>query len=238
MTRPRNQGGSAERDQLLLVEGESDRPFFERVCDELKLSAQVQVAPPRVRGGSHNNKEGVFRLLPTLIMQLNDGSLKRLSVVVDADFDPGGGLGYQRTLDRFAAVLNAKGYTLATTPPQLRGMTFKHSDGLPDLGLWIMPGNRRDGALEDFITMCVSQPEQPLFQHAERVVSELPQRVVTVPPQPKFSAAQRTKAEVASWLAWQRLPGRDLAFTLEEDLLDRNSPSFIGFTEWLRRIHR
>lgn len=238
MTRPRSQGSPVVRDQLLLVEGESDRPFFERVCRELSLSTRVQVAPPRDRGESHNNKEGMLRLLPSLIMQLNDGSLKGLSVVVDADFHPGGGLGYQRTLDRIVGIVNAEGYNLATTPPQQRGVTFKHPDDLPDLGLWIMPDNRHDGALEDFVKACVSQAEQPLLQHAERVVSELPRRVQTDPPQPKFGATQHTKAEVASWLAWQRLPGRDLSFALTENLIDRNSPSFTGFTAWLQRIHR
>ena len=65
------------------------------------------------------------------------------------------------------------GFTLAKSPPQHQGLLFKHPDGLADLGLWIMPDNRSDGALEDFITSCIIKSEEFLFQLAQKSVTAL-----------------------------------------------------------------
>ena len=56
--------------QILLVEGEQDRGFFELICRNLGLNTSVRVAQPKQLGGTHNTKEGVFNLLPILLQQL------------------------------------------------------------------------------------------------------------------------------------------------------------------------
>lgn len=54
----------AMSDHILLVEGETDRSFFEGVCKTLGLHANVKVALLKDIGGSHNTREGVFNILP------------------------------------------------------------------------------------------------------------------------------------------------------------------------------
>ena len=81
-------------ENLLLVEGESDRSFFEQVFTLLNLRASIHVAPPRDVGGRFNTKEGLLNHLPILLAQLADGRLKRLSVVLDADFVANSALGF------------------------------------------------------------------------------------------------------------------------------------------------
>lgn len=215
-------------DNLLLVEGESDRSFFEAVCADLGLHAAVRVAPPRDVGGRSNTKQGVINHLPLLAHQLADGSLKRLAAVVDADYVSTSGLGFAGTSQQIEIKLQTSGFTLARRAPRDHGLAFTHPDGLADIGVWIMPNNRDEGSLEDFLHRCVAANEQPLFTHAQTVVNELPA--------PKFAATQRGKAELATWLAWQSHPGRGPQHALRDGLFATTTPPFKDLQDWLRRI--
>jgi hypothetical protein len=216
----------AMADRKLLVEGEADRSFFEEVCKTLGLHTNVTVAPPKDIGGSHNTKEGVFNLLPDLLNQLDDAQITRLAVVVDADSAVNGG-GYKRTIDRVTEIVASYGFTLASSP--VGGVLFQHDDGLADFGLWVMPNNCNDGMLEDWIKSCVHPDENNLFAHAETVVDTLPQ--------PKFKPIHISKAEVATWLAWQKQPGHGLYRAVEDQLIDTESALFKELCVWLTHIY-
>lgn len=226
-------------DRILLVEGESDRCFFEEVCGLLKLPTVIVSPPKRLKDSGRvlgvtdkvpNNKEGVLRFLPDLLSQLRDNSLKRLSLIVDADYKDHSGLGYQATLERVAEIVGEFRFSLEKRPPQKKGVVFKHPDGLAPLGLWIMPDNQHDGSLEDFLRSCVCHDEQSLLERARQVVE-------TLPAPRKFGETKVAKAEVSTWLAWQRVPGRGPEYALQENLFGLSSPPFIGLDEWLREIY-
>lgn len=215
-------------DRILLVEGEADRAFFEEICRILDLGASVTVAPPKrlAKEGAYNTKEGVFNCLPSLLDQLADGQTSRLAVVVDADSAANGG-GYKRTIDRVNKIVVDYGFALAEST--LCGIVFKHNDGLADFGLWVMPNNADEGILEDWIKQCIHPNEQGLFTHAEAVVAALP------PPQ-KFKSIHRSKAEVATWLAWQKQPGHGPYRAVEDDLIDPNGTHYKNLIAWLGYI--
>jgi len=216
----------AMADRKLLVEGEADRSFFEEVCKTLGLHDIVTVAPPKDIGGSHNSKEGVFNLLPYLLNQLGDAQITRLAVVVDADSEDNGG-GYQRAIGRVTEIVEPYGFTLIPNP--VGGVLFQHDDGLADFGLWVMPNNCDEGMLEDWIKSCVHPDENQLFAHAETVVDTLPQK--------KFKSIHISKAEVATWLAWQKQPGHGLYRAVEDQLIDTNSALFLKLNDWLTHIY-
>ena len=214
-------------DRKLLVEGEADRSFFEAVCKTLGLHDLVTVAPPKDIGGSHNSKEGVFNLLHTLLNQLDDAQITRLAVVVDADSEDNGG-GYQCAIDEVTKIVESHGFTLRSNP--IAGVLFQHDDGLADFGLWVMPNNGDEGMLEDWIKSCVQSKEHKLFTHAKEVVGELSP--------PKFKPIHRSKAEVATWLAWQKQPGHGLYRAVEDQLIDTNSALFKELRFWLNQVYR
>jgi len=119
------------------------------------------------------------------------------------------------------------GFTLIPDP--VAGVIFKHDDGLADFGLWVMPNNCDEGMLEDWIKDCVHSNEHNLFTHAEEVVGDLSP--------PKFKPIHRSKAEVATWLAWQKKPGHGLYHAVEEQLIDTNSEMFKELSDWLNHIY-
>jgi hypothetical protein len=212
---------------ILLVEGEADRGFFEAFCQLIGVSADVRVATPKDTGGSHNTKAGVLsHLTSVLLPQLQDGQLARIGVVVDADRVEHGG-GFARTLQRFNEVLAEVAYQ--PNPSAAAGLVFSHPDGLADLGLWIMPNNLDEGMLEDWIKHCVTPSESALYQHAEKSMD-------AIPGAPKFQPWHRTKAEVATWLAWQKKPGHGLYNAAQPDLINEEAPLFKALQAWLSHV--
>ena len=213
--------------RILLVEGEADKSFFKEVCKILKLHTKVEVAPPKGIGGSHNNKEGVLNHLnKVLIKQVGDAEITRLAIIIDADSVVNGG-GYKCAIDRVAKIVHPYGFTLVSNP--VGGVIFQHDDDLADFGLWVMPNNCDEGMLEDWIKDCVHPDEKNLFAHAETVVDTLPQT--------KFKPIHISKAEVATWLAWQKKPGHGLYHAVEEQLIDINSELFKELSDWLNHIY-
>ena len=213
--------------RILLIEGESDRSFFEEICETLELHNSVKVAPPKYIGGSHNTREGVFNILQDLLNQLDDATITRLAVIVDADSDVNGG-GCPRAIDRITKIVEQYGFNLVPNHP-VSGFIFEHDDGLADFGLWVMPNNCDEGMLEDWIKSCVHSNEHELFSHAKEVVGELS-------PQ-KFRPIDCSKAEVATWLAWQKKPGHWLYRAVKEQLIDTNSILFQELSDWLNHIY-
>lgn len=136
--------GRRPSDRLLLVEGETDKGFFEELCKTLNLDTEIRAVPPKDLGGRRNSKEGVFHHLPLQLGQLADGNLQCLGVVVDADHAADNGLGFSRTVERVAGIVKGYGFIAPDPAPSPAGLVFEHEDGLRPFGLWIMPDKLLD----------------------------------------------------------------------------------------------
>jgi hypothetical protein len=216
-----------DKSHILLVEGTNDERFFKMLLKKNSLEKVVTACPPKNIGGSYNGKQGVITFLPSILMQLNDGSLKKLGLVVDCDTDQDGG-GLQRTLSQISEKLESYNYEKTATALQTGGFVFKNTDGLPDVGVWIMPDNKNEGALEDWISQLTSSNQTALFKHASETVDKLPT--------PLFSTTKKIKSQVATWLAWQDRPGEGLYYTIEGNLLDESKPLYSDFLKWINNV--
>lgn len=212
---------------ILLVEGEADRAFFEALCKLWGVPVgQVKVATPRDAGHNKNTKQGIFIVLPIYIDQLADGQIERLALMIDADSKVHGG-GYDQAIQRLQGILSAKGYN--QSPTATGGAQFVHSDGLNAIGAWIMPNNRDEGMLEDWVKQCLHPSEAALMTHAQLSIDQIPGG-------PKFKSLNRSKAEVATWLAWQTKPDHGLYNAAQTDLLDENAEYLVSLRGWLTQV--
>lgn len=214
---------------ILLVEGEGDKGFFEILCHAFGVSIEVRVATPKdLVDGNRNSKQGAFNLLPTLLKQLEDGQTERIAIVVDADSQSNGG-GFENTLKDLEKRLTPFGYQL--TENQTAGLIFCHNDGFADFGAWIMPNNADEGMLEDWIKKCLHTNEDGLFQYVKNSIDNIPNG-------PKFKPLHRSKAEIATWLAWQKKPGHGLYAACEGHLLDEQAPLYVELIAWLHLVFK
>lgn len=223
--------------RLLIVEGESDRSFFEALLRRLKLEVAIHVVVPRDLSATpndptRNTKQGVIKRLDSQVRRLSTGNLLALGVVIDADQPSQGGFDATRTL--VAKALEVHGFDTPTALGQ-GGLLATHPDGLPPVGLWVMPDNISPGTLEDWIIRCRHPGETSLWQHAQQAIN-------TLPGGPRFNpTTRRAKADVATWLAWQASPGEE-RYTLvnslggTQPLLDETAPLFQALCNWLRQV--
>ncbi|MEL6342198.1 MAG: DUF3226 domain-containing protein [Myxococcota bacterium] len=216
--------------KLLLVEGATDVGFFRRLVQDIPAIGDINIRPPR--DFNYPNTVTVLpQLLPQLIAQLEAGQTTHFGVVADADHVSGGGI--KARWNTLTHVLRGHGYRASQTPPSLpnQGSVFQHNDGLPPVGLWLMPNHHQNGMLEDLILSSVIQnPPQPaLLSHAKRSIQAIPDD------QTLFSPHQHAKALVYTWLAWQQRPGLGLGVALGAGLLDPQQEPYRGLRSWFER---
>lgn len=222
-----------DANKVLLVEGNADRDFFKKICEPLSFHPDIHVASPNdFDSKSRNGKQSVLARMEILLKEFagsETGSQKRLAIIVDADYKTENGLGFEGTVKQFSEKLSEHEFILDSE--NSNGFIFKHADGLSDIGLWVMPNNDNEGMLEDWIKECIHPNEQPIFTHAKSVVDSLEY--------PKFKPIHKSKAEVATWLAWQEKPGHGLYWTAHSNnnLLDANSRLYQKLVIWLNRIY-
>ena len=213
----------------LLVEGQGDVLFFEALMRHLEASSNIEIAPPRAFG-LDNTVSHFPNLIDLLIRDLDDSRLDHLGIVADADHVSGGGFANRwRTLTQCLA---QQGYRIPRQPPKLphTGSIFRHKDGLPAVGLYLMPSHQQNGMLEDLLWDGLkSEPAiKELKDYARQVVAGLPHRL--------FSEYHLTKAWLYTWLAWQKRPGQTLDVTVNGKLLDYGLDSLKGFLTWLGKV--
>lgn len=166
-------------------------------------------------------------LLSVLLPQLLDGTTERLAIIVDADYAKLHGLGFEETWKIITSKFAEFKYEIPDKPGAAPGgFIYKNADGLPPVSLWIMPNNHSSGFLEDFIKLSIKQTEAKFARSAFSTVDAIPDK--------RFAPLHTSKAEIATWLAWQKHPGKTLASAIGDQLLDLKANPCKSFIEWLK----
>jgi hypothetical protein len=216
-----------EAQNILIVEGDADKSLFEKICRKIELETSVKVAVSKDLGGTHNSKEGVLKTLRDFLPLLQSADkVTRIAVVVDADYSAHHGLGYERTIEKITSIVQIAGFERDNE--NQAGIIFNNPDSSGSFGLWVMPDNQNEGMLEDWIKNCIVDTELTLFQQATNTLQQLTNR--------KFPDHLLSKAEVATWLAWQKKPGHGIYSVIKDDLLDLEHPLFKELERWLIKV--
>lgn len=140
-------------------------------------------------------------------------------------------MGFPETWKKITEILERENYDIAgqkiTTPG---GYIFKNKNGLPNVGLWIMPNNKEGGFLENFVKQSLAVSENKLFSYIDTVLKKLPET--------RFSELHLAKAEVATWMAWQKVPGQAMASAVSGGLIDMKTGVAKEFIVWLTKVYK
>ena len=98
------------------------------------------------------------------------------------------------------------------------------------VGVWLMPNNEREGALEEFLVNLVPQGD-PLFKLAKSSTEEASRTRVA-----KFPADKHAKAVLHTWFAWQKEPGRPYGSAINAQFFRHDSPGALDFVAWYKRL--
>lgn len=199
----------------LLVEGKDDENVLKHICGTRDVGHLDEVKP----------LNSVDNLLETLPTELRGSDLEAVGVVIDADTDVNSR--WQSIRDQVISV----GYQGVPVQPVADGTILDPPEGtlLPKVGIWIMPDNRTDGILEDFLRFLVRRPND-LFDHVETSVAAIPQE------HQLFKDLDEIKAIIHTWLAWQEDPGKPYGTAITAGFLDPNVAEVDTLVSWLKRL--
>ena len=215
---------------VLLVEGNDDQDFFKAYC-ELIGKDNVKVIPPKTLDiSSGDGWSNLVKNLPLLLDKIKAGDVEKFGIVLDADHPPNNKGGFSIRFQLVTEKLAEFGYIIPKKPSHKTGDIFIHSDGLPSIGLWIMPDHQSNGMLEDFVADLVLDATQiSLLNHAEQSIKKLPITLFD-------KTLHLTKSKVYTWRAWQKRPGIPLSKALQDGILDRSKS--VSFEDWLKIVFK
>jgi hypothetical protein len=224
------------RRNLIITEGKNDKFVFHHLLSHYQIAEGII---------DFKEYDGIEKLLEALPVQLRESGLERLGVVVDADDDltarwtslkhiltkagcfnlPDNPLpeGTIINEDDLTGVLNEDGDEMIT-----ENEAAIVQEGLPKIGIWVMPDNRLPGMLEDFVSFLVPQGD-PLWKQAQDCLAEIPES------QRKFKT-HLAKAHIHTWLAWQEEPGTPLGSAITKRYLDADAEHAQRLMDWVKRL--
>lgn len=224
--------------KLLLVEGDSDKEFFENFCQYHQLKIKKDniktfeiVSPKDIdKEKGYNSKQGIINLLDKLLPQVKTKSITQLGIVVDADFVQTG-TGFGKTHEQIAKKLAQYDYELK---PNTNIATNQSNIVLPDIGIWIMPNHADDGAIEHWLQENIHPAELDFYNYVDDIVEKIENDN-----KQKFKPSQQLKVKIGTWLLWQEKPhlGAGNLFDKNIDkLIDRNRDSYQELLGWFKII--
>lgn len=99
-----------------------------------------------------------------------------------------------------------------------------------NIGIWIMPDNEANGALEDFVNLMLPD-DDCLLEYAEIASEEAKKEHGAT-----FNDKDLPKAKLHAWLAWQHTPGVPYGQAINNRILRSNNDCALRFVKWFDRV--
>lgn len=243
-----------ELTKILLVEGIDDAYVFEHLLSKKNLHYFQQIKKsfgftvktwPESEIANYRSEDvvaivskdskgttGRDAVLNNLVEALESDtpSIFTVGLVIDNDEDKHL---WDAVINRIKEKFPTKTY-LPSSPMKGGLITTVYRKDRPDLklGIWVMPNNQDEGGLESFFAELID--DSLLWPKAQETLDEV---FVLDNNSFRFPSTHRKKAEVATWLAWQKKVNRRLGETISSGrYLNLNHPSAQSFVEWVTHL--
>ncbi len=197
----------------LLVEGTDDRHVILALCGLYDVPETFNI----------KDSGGIKTLLKSIPVHLKESELKALGIVLDADKS------IENRWTSICAKLKQVGYSELPKEPDEKGTIIRH-EGMPDIGIWIMPNNKLSGMLEDFISYLIPDGD-PLEVKASSALTEIEAEKLN-----KYLSTHHQKAFIHTWLAWQETPGQPMGLAITAHALEHDKEIVKVFIAWLNNL--
>ena len=196
----------------LLVEGKNDQHVIWAICEKLNVKTSFDVIDC---GGDQ-------KLIEQIPIRKKEPGLETLGIIVDADTD------ICNRWNTFSALISSLGFSLPDELPS-NGLIVINEDSIK-IGVWIMPNNKLNGMIEDFIAFLVPKDDLLLpivnqtLDHIERLNLN------------KYSLIHKSKATIHSWLSLQENPGTPMGLAITKRFLTTEDQTCGLFINWLDEL--
>lgn len=224
----------AKENRILFVEGADDQHTIWAICEHFKTEETFVVEIPD-RTGKINRKAkptelgGIDNVLKAARLSLIAGSsaIERIGIVIDADEN------LNARWQSVLSILEKAGFKDLPDLPDSAGTIIKQ-EFLPTFGVWIMPDNKINGMLEDFLEFLVPDKEKnPIWTKAVKCSREVLEEIEQ---DKRFGDIHLSKAQIHTYLAWQKECGKPFGLSITAKYLQTDNPNCEEFVEWLKRL--
>ncbi len=214
--------------KLLLVEGQNDLHAVLHLCNKHDYfsvegdwgSERVVLNQPTHSYFTVEEKKGISELRKAIRTEVQTSGRQALGILVDADEDLHG------RWSELSKEFQRAGITLPDCP--CPDGTIKDSANRPRVGVWLMPNNKCNGELEDFVKEMIPAGD-PVWPRSQRYINGIPKGAR------KFDQATVTKAQVHAWLSARKNP-RQMGAAIGDGDLETSGPLCQTFLDWLQRL--
>ena len=196
----------------LLVRHQLDWPLHK----DKRPNSDFDPTAPEIR--QVGNKEAVLNAMELVTLS----SDRPVGFVLDADLVP------QNRWQMVCGKLRGVGLELPDEIPK-EGFVANSRDYRTRVGVWLMPDNHRDGALETFLEDLAENSDQLLSIAESSTTDALTNGA-------KFPTTKHRKAVLHTWLAWQKEPGMRYGEAIKAKFFHVNSPTAQAFVSWCKRV--
>jgi hypothetical protein len=153
-----------------------------------------------------------------------------LGIMLDCDPDATGTPdGVTRRWNQISNRLSGYRYPLPAEPAA-QGIIVDGPEGLPRVGIWLMPDNQSEGMFEDFL---LSQIPKDALEFARQTV-----RTARKDNFGTYKLVHESKAVAHCYLSWQDEPGYPLGIAIKSGLFNLENETARRFVGWLDRLFR
>ena len=203
---------------ILLVEGSNDVSAIAGLLQ--KYSVQIPDFKIVECGGIDN-------LPPTLDLYLKNSTAYGIIGVV-ADADKSVESRWQQMKDR---LMKTGKSACKKMPLNDKGMIIEPTDSEDaKVGVWIMPDNKYQGALENFLLDMIQEGDE-LMEEVEQELTHLENKQIK-----RYKDKDRNKAKVHTYLSWEKNPGCSLNTAVVSRVLNPNTALARTFVEWIKNL--
>ena len=202
--------GPLSTERILLVEGHDDKHVVRHICQ------RRQYSPPHIE-----DKDGIDRLLDSISPELKVSGRQAVGILLDANDDP------EARWTSIRARLSKVGVTLPEVP-DLHG-TIVDTGDLPRVGIWLMPDNESQGALEHFIEKMIPS-DDAVWPLSRQYIEGIPEE------HRRFKESHSQKAKIHAWLATRETPGLLMGTAISSEDLQLDGDLVEKFVAWLQEL--
>lgn len=201
-----------EYNKKLLVEGNDDQHVVWALCTKYEIPHNFDVI----------DCDGVDKLIDQIPVRLKTSGIETIGIIVDADDKP------RERWRKLSNILTKSGFSIPKDLPA-RGLIV--SNGKQKVGVWIMPNNKLNGMLEDFISFLIP-PDDQLYSIVQSTLDDIEAEGLN-----KYKPCHKAKATIHTWLAWQEDPGTPLGLSIKKRYLTTDDvATCTRFTDWLKEL--
>ena len=197
---------------VLLVEGRNDRHVVSHIC------YRHLYTPPHII-----NKDNIDQLLKSVPNELKVSDRKAVGILVDANSDPKAR--WTSIRDRLSQVGISLQQHLGS------GGVILNPTHLPRVGIWLMPDNISQGALEDFVGKMIPASDK-VWPLSQQYIEGIPEE------HREFKETHTQKAKIHAWLATRETPGLFMGQAIRAQELSIDGELVANFFNWLQKLFK